>query len=745
MAYLHPLVKECIQYERAFCTARCPFGLDVRDFVMKITQGRFNAAYKTYQYSVGFPGIVSRLCDEPCRLVCPMHEHGGAIAMQRLEQAVMQHARSQMPDQYNMPPKEGRIAVVGGGISGLACALRLATRKYQVTVYERSDRVGGHLHQLMPSGLLMADIEMQFAHENYELLADNNITDLQSLNHDALYVATGKGGDRFGLEKSDEGPFATNRKGVFMGGSLTGAGTMKAIADGLAVAGVIEAYLKTGSMTHEAGPGEETKLRREVIRVVAADEVWPGDNGIYTREEARAEAGRCLRCSCDACVHYSPLLAYYSKFPRRLTEEVEVTITPSSLDGEATLVTRLISSCNHCGLCREVCPVDIDTGAFLLESHYTMREKGKMPWAFHHFYLRDMAFANSEAAVAKMPAGSSSARYMFFPGCQLGASDPELVRQSYNMLLVHYPETALLAHCCGAPADWAGEREIHQQTITSVRNEWVRMGKPEVLLACPMCRQMFQRHLPEIPARFIYTLPGVKGAVPALVNNVAASVFDPCAARDEPQLQERVREIAREAGFDLRPLPMEGKMAECCSYGGQVAVANPGYAGQSVKKRIEQNDLPYITYCSNCRDIFARAGKRTWHILELILGTETQRQPTQSDRRRNRLRLKESMTEDNRTEEERTMKKEEEKEKGELIISDQLREKLDRELILEQDVIEVIRACEESGNKLYDPANDSFTGHQMVGEMTCWVVYRDRDDGRRELVNSYCHRMKIEE
>ena len=68
------------------------------------------------------------------------------------------------------------------------------------------------------------------------------------MDYDAVYVATGADGADFGLEMDPDGAFATRTPGVFIGGSLTGGDSMKALADGLAVSLAIERYLKTGGM-----------------------------------------------------------------------------------------------------------------------------------------------------------------------------------------------------------------------------------------------------------------------------------------------------------------------------------------------------------------------------------------------------------------------------------------------------------------------------------------------------------------
>ncbi len=525
-----------------------------------------------------------------------------------------------------------------------------------------------------------------------------------------------------------------------MGGSLIDADTMQAISQGLNVCSAIEGYLKTGQMNHVEALSDSTQLTYDAIRIIPSNVILPQDGLAYSKDEALAESKRCLKCTCDACVYHSPLLNYFKKFPKKITEEVEISINPSSLDGEATVATRLISTCNHCGLCKEVCPKDIDTGEFLLRSHHTMREKGKMPWAFHEFYLRDMEFSNDEAALSQMPKGFDKSQYFFFPGCQLGASDPRLVTKSYEFLLEQHPDTALMLSCCGAPVDWAGNAPIHSNTIQKIKSDWIKLGQPTAVFACSMCKQMFQRYLPEIKGVFLYNLIEVKGFHPTNKIDKTVSVFDPCASRYETELQSAVRNLASKAGFKLEPLPMEGKMAECCSYGGQVSIAHPPYAKHMVDKRISQNSNPYITYCSNCRDIFAKAGKETVHILDIVFGLESRVQPTVSERRENRLLLKQQVLKHFWNEDIAMEKK-----NVSLTISPELKAKLDKCLILESDLISVIETCEQTGNKLFDPDKGTFAGHQQVGNMTFWVEYKVKENNLYELVNSYSHRMKIEE
>ncbi len=735
-------IQDCLQDEPPFCTVACPFHLDVRDFIGKIQRGSFNLAYRAYLNAVGFPAIVAALCDEPCKVVCPRKSVDASISMRLLEKAALDYARNPNPNNYNLPPKAQKIAVIGAGISGLACALRLASRKYAVTVFERSERIGGHLWDVLPSEIFLAEIERQLMYEKYELRLQETVRSLDDLDFDAIYIATGQGGDTFGLSPHPGGAFASTRAGVFLGGSLTGANSMQALAAGLQVTAAIERYLKTGAM-NQPPDSLQTRLEMAANRFKPTAPVLPADGSAYTREEATREAERCLKCACDACVRYCDLMHYFKKFPRRIAEEVELTIHPGTLDGNGTLATRLISTCNQCGLCAEVCPVHIDMGDFLLQSHRIMRQKDAMPWAYHEFFLQDMAFTNSEQAhLARRPAGHERSPFVFFPGCQLGASDPRYVTESYRWLLSKQPGTALLLNCCGAPAEWAGDEGLHAEVMLGLRQELADLGNPTVIFACPTCRQMFRKHLPEVQGVFLYELFQQWGfAIPRNGNGELVAVFDPCASRDDPTLQQTIRQMVSSSGFQQNPLPLEGQLAACCSWGGHVSIANPTYAREVVNARISQDEAPFVAYCANCRDIFAHDQKPVYHILDILLELNDARRipPTLTRRRQNRVRLKQQVLQEFWKEE----RMQPEPHSIRLLISPALRQKLNDDLILETDVEAVIEHCESTGRKLLLPATGHFSGHLQLGKTTFWVEYAPVEDGY-ECFSAYCHRMSID-
>ncbi len=737
-------LESCLQDEPAFCAAACPFRFDIKDFITKMQSGRFNAAFRAYHNAVGFPGIVCELCHEPCRDVCVVGSVGGAVSLRLLEKASMDYASRTTPNSYYLPVKENKVAIIGAGPSGLACALRLASKKYQVTVFEKTGRIGGHLWEVLPPQVFLADFQKQFMYEKYDLRFNSAITDLRPLRaeFDAIYVASGQGGSRFGLSTDPKWAFACTTPGVFLGGSLLGIPSADAIAQGLSVVSAIERFLKAGTMT-EPLPEQGTKLKPDPGLILNANPVLPSTGSRYTKDEAVAEAKRCILCSCDACLRHCDMIQYFGKLPKRIEEEVYVTIYPGTLDHNGTVCTRLISSCNYSGICKEVCPQGIDVDHFLLQSHRAMREKGAMPWVFHDFWLRDLVIATgAEASLSRLPKGCDQSDLVFFPGCQLGASDPGYVAKSYEWLLEANPRTALLLSCCGAPADWAGDAELHSRVVDKMKADWVSLGRPKAVLACPTCKKMLGKYLPEIETVFLYELMARQGTILGTKGTgKTVSVFDSCASRNEPEVQQGIRDLLGTAGFALEPLPDEGRLAKCCSYGGQISIAAPEFADAVAKKRALANDNPYVVYCSNCRDVFAKQGKAVYHVLDLAFGLNDEQRapPTATKRRQNRVDLKNLMLDEYW---EGSMKSDQKETR--LFVTGGLQKKLDAQLILESDVRMVIEHCEGTGRKLLDPGTGFYTGHLKIGNMTYWAVYVPVEEGF-VLKNAYSHRMEIEE
>jgi Fe-S oxidoreductase len=773
----------CFRGEPASCTTACPFRLDIRNFLDKAARGKWTPAYKLLRNATVFPVIVAALCEAPCGERCQRVALGDeAIAVREIEAAVLRNVKEQKPERYVIPAKEQRVAVVGAGLAGLACALRLAQERYRVTVLERGEGWGGSLRADPRFPVFEADIARQFAAIDVEFRFGARVTALDEVaGFDAVYLATGAGGDSFGLLESwDCALYTTRDPRVFMGGALTGSSPVEAIAEGVGAAKVIQGYLQTGKVGRAPGDYQKESCTRYLTHegVVRLPRVAPADAEGYSADEARAEAARCLQCDCDACMSGCEMLAHYRKEPQRLTIEAHADTALSPFASRT--LTRETYSCNLCGHCAAVCPEDVDVGGLLRLSRAARVSAGVAPNALHDFWLREMDFATSEGAFSSAPAGKTTCAYAFYPGCQLGAGNPEHVLRTYELLAAQY-DLGVIQSCCGAPAYWAGDDARMEADFAQTRRAWEELGRPTLVFACATCSMIFAAFRPEIPRVSVYELlaeragaatgpagrPPAREAAPPFAE---AAIFDPCNARDDTGMENAVRELARVAGVTIRELPEKNR---CCGHGGHIRVANPGLFEEIVRHRAEAGEQPYLVYCANCRDVFAWRGKECAHILDVALGLPVDPSvPTLEQKRANSLRAKKELMKRLRGVDFEPVRHE--WDDLTLVIPAPVQRQMEEKLVSAAEVREAIWVAETGGDFFYAAggAGDAGDGGgATVGAagadsagvgaggsagadtrlaslvkpvFTYWVEYRATAPRTYEVLAAYCHRMRIE-
>lgn len=732
----------CFHGDPASCSYACPFRMDIRAFLEKAAAGRWLQAYKTLRNATVFPVVVSILCRQPCRAHCQRTLLGDeAIAVRDLEAASIRYAKNRKPESYVIPPKDKRIAVVGAGVAGLSCALHLAQKRFDVEVFEKEDRWGGALrnHPRFPE--FDADISLQFSAVQAEFRFGSGVRSLDELAaFDAVYVATGAGGNSFGLLDSWEGDlFTTSAPGVFLGGALCGASPVEGIAQGVRASLAIEVFCQTGKASPAYGRSDENfcdRYLRHEGAVSSARVEASGPDG-YSEEEAKAEAARCLQCDCDRCMANCEMLRSFRKNPHKIAVEVynDMGVNPPF---SVRTVTREAYSCNICGTCRSVCPVNVDIGALLQFSRVARTSAGIHPAALHDFWLREMDFASSEGSFASAGEGKARCDYAFYPGCQLGASEPEHVLRSCEFLRRRL-DAGIILGCCGAPAYWAGDEARLRANTDRIRRDWNDLGKPALVFACATCEKVFGLFLPEIQRVSLYEVLAESDDIRPAGPFAAAAIFDPCAARDDARMQLGVRNLAGKAGVALEEL---GEPNRCCGYGGHMRTANPRLFREITGNRARASEKPYIVYCANCREVFASEGKECVHILDMAFGLEPKTSvPSLEQKRANSLGVKREIMK-------KTTGVDFEPETHEwddldLVISEEMLEAMDRKLISAADLREAIWLAERSGRKFYDESDGMCVCSMVKPVITYWVQYRETAPKTYEIYRAYYHRMRF--
>jgi Fe-S oxidoreductase len=406
----------------------------------------------------------------------------------------------------------------------------------------------------------------------------------------------------------------------------------------------------------------------------------------------------------------------------------------------------MINSCSLCGLCEQVCPGNLNMGEVCQEARRMMVETGKMPPSAHDFALRDMQFSNSDSAsLNRHQPGFASSGHVFYPGCQLAASAPRQVKQVYAFLSEKLAGgVGLMLGCCGAPASWAGQESVFQESLQTLERNWRSLGSPRIITACPTCYSLFKRNLPGAPVADLWTLfeqIGLpKGAGSAGVPKTLA-VHDSCTTRQESQMQTSVRSIAVKFGCRIEELPLNRENTVCCGYGGLMLYANQAVAHKVIRRRITESESDYLAYCVMCRDNFAGQGKRVYHLLDLIFGSDrdcaSQAGPGYSQRQENRATVKTSLLREVWGE---TVAEPHAEVK--LNIPETVSRVLEDRMILAADVASVIAYAESSGNKLTDAETGCSIAYFQPASVTYWVEYLPEADGFT-VRNAYCHRINI--
>ncbi|HWQ80309.1 MAG TPA: heterodisulfide reductase-related iron-sulfur binding cluster, partial [Anaerovoracaceae bacterium] len=617
------LSNDCISGDRPPCSCACPFGVDVLGFIEKLRSGFIAAAYKLYMRDVALPGIICHICDEPCKNMCVRNEVDESISLRELEKYCWQESGNKPAENFYIPAKNKRVLIVGGGVTGLSCGVKLAQRGYHVELRERGNQLGGRLwdigEDILPKEALREEIIRIMRLKYLSISLNTKVEALDDQSFDAALVATGASGDNFGAA-SHMGELYL-RDGVFFGGALLNPGQSPLLSckQGIELSYVIENYLKVGRMDIVRDSNETPCLFKPNIRnIEPLEKATPQNPDAWTKEEAHSEASRCLLCSCGNCMEVCEMLAYYRENVKKFLKEARDTVNKTKINKKTAL--RKITSCTQCGLCVSSCPVEIDLKKICLESRRILHKRGQLPDALYDYWLDDMAHSNHDAALfVPPPVRKDLSAYLFFPGCQISASDPAYVTESYKWLVKAFPQQmGLLLYCCGAPAYWAGNEEAHGKVLDGIRAKWLECGKPAFIVACPTCHEMFRSHLPEIEIVSLWQLLADKYPAADTAKGTTVSVFDPCTSKYDRKVQQSIRTLLKKAGYETAELPSAGEKARCCGFGGLVYSSNPELVSRIGARNAALGELEFVTYCTNCRDSFAIQNKPSRHILDVL-------------------------------------------------------------------------------------------------------------------------------
>jgi heterodisulfide reductase subunit A len=191
-----------MHYNRPPCEVACPAGVDAAGYVALISQGRFREALEVLRRAMPFAGVCGRVCTHPCEVACERAKVDEPVAIRWLKRFMADY-ELRKGRQRATPlerTKEDKVAIIGSGPAGLACAYDLVREGYPVTVLEVSHKSGGLLRYAipeyrLPNGIL--DNEISYIEElGVEIKTDTpveNLEDIFNQGYKAVFLGVGLG------------------------------------------------------------------------------------------------------------------------------------------------------------------------------------------------------------------------------------------------------------------------------------------------------------------------------------------------------------------------------------------------------------------------------------------------------------------------------------------------------------------------------------------------------------------------
>ncbi len=199
----------CLQCKKAACVEGCPVDIDIPAFVDHIAKGEYGKAIDKIREKNALPAVCGRVCpqEDQCEKACVLSKKKSPISIGDLERfaADWEIKNRQQPIANSQQIREGvkKVAVIGSGPAGLACAGELAKNGYDVTVFESLHKAGGVLSYGIPEFRLpkrIVDFDLEQVRRlgvkidvNYLVGRTNTLDGLKEEGFAAFFIGIGAG------------------------------------------------------------------------------------------------------------------------------------------------------------------------------------------------------------------------------------------------------------------------------------------------------------------------------------------------------------------------------------------------------------------------------------------------------------------------------------------------------------------------------------------------------------------------
>lgn len=353
--------------------------------------------------------------------------------------------------------------------------------------------------------------------------------------------------------------------------------------------------------------------------------------------------------NCGRCKRVCPFLDTYGTPDKIITE------TPEK-----------VFFCTNCRSCDTVCKEKLNPSDALFEMKTELVRSGTYPAEVRNA----LQSANEYAMRGHRPpfVYYSSGDTVFWPGCSLAGTSPEIVKKTVRLLGKHLnKQVGLVLDCCFDPLYQLGDVDSVEKASERIQAKLKKYGITRIITGCTSCTKILLAHISEIEVEHIIEALPENLIDSSLADNPSASfvaslnkgsykgvkgnrggpfLHHPCPSFGIAGLRERVKVYVRELGmgsllskdnenaYSTGSEIRESVRPSCCGYGGGISSLSPDFSEKFTERVIKASKgNPVVTYCMGCKGKFLQKGQKAYHLLEFMAEVKPIERPVSSGRK----------------------------------------------------------------------------------------------------------------
>lgn len=272
--------------------------------------------------------------------------------------------------------------------------------------------------------------------------------------------------------------------------------------------------------------------------------------------------------------------------------------------------------CTNCGACNSICPAGFSPAGLFLRAKQDIIQSGQAPSRIKQSLAAAQLFTMTGHKFPFMWYSRSDT--VFWPGCGLSGTSPDLVQKTRNALSRELGQAVgLILDCCFDPLYQLGDIDGVKAAIKSIQEHLESRKISRIITGCVNCQKVLSSRLHGVKVDYILEILSkdsfeIDARKPFFLHH-------PCPAFELSTVIPAMRKHLNKT-IHIKEMPQ----AMCCGNGGSLATLSPELADKFAAAVTDASaDKPIITYCMGCKARFVDKGKETYHILEFLQGVKT--------------------------------------------------------------------------------------------------------------------------